>query len=217
MPAAGNASRWKGFPKECLPASNGETFLSRTVESLKMCGCDVVLVISHASKIQLHAYLLKDQEGVLFALQQGEEIWAAFTTALKTPADEYCFLMPDTYVPDSPFPTRFDKDFGIGFFQTWEPERFGVLRDGQIVDKQPGDVPCQAWGVLAWKKPVADLWKHQTFPCHTDAINAAIMKFDFDSWILDYYCDIGSMEFYIDFLLKSYAEGEDANPGIAAD
>lgn len=214
VPAAGNATRWDGYPKELLPISSSETFMSRAVDSLKMCGCETVLVISNPSKIHLHAYHLRDHEQVLLAMQQGKELWAAFETALETPADEYFFLMPDTYVPSRPFPPSLDKEFGMGLFETEEPERFGVLRGDRIIDKQSGESPCQAWGVLAWTGSVAQYWKSRSYSSHTEAINDALQVFGYDSWHLDYYCDMGSMKLYIEFLLRRYSEDGEVAPGI---
>lgn len=201
IPAAGKADRWGGYPKELLPISNDRTFMSRAVDSLLMCGCDLVMVVTNPAKIHLHAYHLRDWENVLFSMQQGDEMWAAMMTAMDTPADEYYFMMPDTYLPERPFPQSMEMDFGIGVFLTEQPERFGVIRGKRIVNKQSSEMPGLAWGVLAWKKTVAGFWKAKSYSDYTSAINGAIREFGFSQWHLNYYYDIGSMDHYSEFLL----------------
>ena len=201
LPAAGKSERWGGYPKELLPVSANQTFMSRAVDSLHACGCDLVLIVSNPAKIHLHAFHLKTRERVLFALQEGDEMWSAMTTAMKTPADEYFFMMPDTFVPSEPFPRVLDAAFGLGLFLTEEPGRFGVLRNAMVVNKEPSDVPGLAWGTLAWKRSVTEFWKTRRYAGYTDAINDAIRKFSYCEWHLDYYFDIGSMEYYAEFLL----------------
>ena len=205
LPAAGKADRWGGYPKELLPLSNEHTFLSRAVDLLRSCGCDHVLVITNPAKIHLHAYHLKNWKNVFFAIQKGEEMWGAMATAIDTPADEYCFMMPDTYVSARPFPVSLGGEFGLGVFRTEEPERFGVLRDGHIVNKQPSQESGLAWGVLAWSKLVAAHWRSNAYADYTEAINDAIGTFGYSLWELDYYFDIGSMEHYAEFLLNQHA------------
>ena len=205
LPAAGKADRWGGYPKELLPISNTHTFLSRSVESLLQCGCDLVMVVTNPAKIHLHAYHLRAWDHVLFSIQQGDEMWSAMTTALDTPADEYYFMMPDTFLPDRPFPPSMEKDFGIGVFLTEQPERFGVFRGNEIVNKQPSSSPGLAWGVLAWKKAVADYWRTNSYSDYTSAINGAIREYSLVQWHLDYYYDIGSMQHYAEFLLNQHA------------
>ena len=205
LPAAGKSDRWGGYPKELLPISTDRTFLSRAVNSLQVSGCDFVLVVTNPSKIHLHAYHLKDWRNVRFAIQQGDEMWSALLTAMETPADEYFFMMPDTYIPNIPFPATLKSDFSIGLFRTEEPERFGVLRDGKVINKEFYDTPCDAWGALAWTGIVSDYWKAERHSNYTDAINGAIDQFAYDKWKLDFYFDVGSMEHYAGFLLGEYA------------
>lgn len=212
LPAAGKAERWGGYPKELLPISRNSTFLSRAVRSLQVSGCDYVVIITSPSKIHLHTFHLKDWAGVLYSIQQGEEMWGAISTALEMPADEYLFLMPDTYVPLMPFPASLDSDFAMGLFRTDEPERFGTLLGDQVVNKQPRESPCLAWGALAWSRSVAKHWRAMSFDNYTDAINDAIQVFGYGCWELAYYYDIGSTKHYSEFLLTR--NGMNIAPGL---
>jgi hypothetical protein len=173
------------------------------------------MVITNPSKSHLHACHLKDWGRVAFVIQQGAELWGAITTAIAIPADEYFFMMPDTYVPYDPFPVSLEKDFGLGVFRTDEPARFGALRNGQIHDKVPGDGPCLAWGTLAWKRTVAEYWQAHKYQDHTAAINDAMRVFGYSTWNLEFYFDIASMDHYKEFLLKEYGQVPHAVQGLA--
>lgn len=205
LPAAGKADRWGGYPKELLPISDDHTFLSRAVETLTCSGCEAVLLVTNPAKIHLHAYHLKNRSNVSFVLQQGNEMWGAMATALQTPADEYLFMMPDTFLPDRPFPTSLQAHIGFGTFTTDEPERFGVFRDGRIVNKQPAGGTGLAWGALAWTSDVAKYWKSQVYEGYTQALNAAIRGFEYTIWELEQYFDIGNMRHYTEFLSLTQA------------
>lgn len=200
LPAAGKADRWGGYPKELLPISDDDTFLTRAVGTLQRCGCDFVLLVTNPAKIHLHAYHLQNTANVLLTLQHGDEMWGAMETAIQTPADEYLFMMPDTFLPDRPFPESLTEAIEFGVFETDQPERFGVFRQGRIVNKQAGSVPALAWGALAWTDRVADHWRSRSYGDYTAALNDAIGAFEYGSWQLDHYFDIGSMEHYADFL-----------------
>ena len=201
VPAAGKADRWGGYPKELLPISNDHTFMSRAVNSMLLCGCDLVMVVTSPAKIHLHAYHLRNWKNVLFSIQQGDEMWSAMMTAMVTPADEYFFMMPDTYLPQKPFPQSLETDLEVGVFLTEQPERFGVFRGKEIVNKQISETPGLAWGALAWKKSVAEFWRSASFSDYTDAINGAIKEFGIGQWHLAYYYDIGNMDHYSEFLI----------------
>jgi hypothetical protein len=174
------------------------------------------LVVTNPSKSQLHSYHLRQCGSVLFAIQQGEELWGAIATAIQIPADEYYLVMPDTYVPMKPLPPILGESFYLGLFDTLEPERFGTLREDHIVDKLPGEIPCLAWGTLAWKRAVADYWQTMGYSGHTEAINDAMSVFGYGTWPLEYYYDIGSMDRYKELLLtkisQDSASGESTSP-----
>jgi len=205
IPAAGKADRWGGYPKELLPISSDHTFMSRAVDSLLMCGCDLVMVVTNPAKIHLHSYHLKEKNDLVFVNQQGEELWGAIKTAVSYPADEYFFMMPDTYVPPLPFPRSLKEEFSMGLFATSEPESFGMVVDGQIIDKQLSVAAGFAWGALAWKQTVVQFWSDKSYPSHTEAFNDAIATFGYGEWFLDYFFDIGSMRRYAEFLLSTAA------------
>jgi len=106
--------------------------------------------------------------------------------------------MPDTYIPDKlDIP---DGDFVMGLFQTNQPERFGVVFDGQIYDKSDlfTDTSQLAWGFLSWSKRVADYWIENldSIQNHTQAFNMAMKRFGYNTFYLDYYYDVSCFEDY---------------------
>lgn len=208
LPAAGKAERWRGYPKELLPVSDDDTFMSTAVTSLQRAGCNTVVIVTNPQKIHLHSYHLRDRFGLAFVMQQGEELWGAIMTAMTYPADEYFFMMPDTFLPRDPFPKTRQADFSIGVFVTEEPERFGMLRGGTIRDKEPSGSPGLAWGALAWSRSVAEHWSGRSYMSHTEAFNDAMAVFGFDTWTLDFYFDVGSMANYAEFLSSEVASEE---------
>lgn len=200
--------RWGGYPKELLPISNGQTLITRAIDSLKLSNCDVIAVVTSQAKIGMHAQHIGESKNIVFAVQRGEELWGAIKTVLEFPADEYYFMMPDTFVPPAPFPRSMTRDFGLGLFATEEPERFGMLRDGMIVDKQPSSQQGHAWGTLVWTRAVVEYWKSKSYRSHTDAFNGALKVFGYDEWLLDYYYDIANMSHYAKFLMSAFDKSQ---------
>jgi hypothetical protein len=110
--------------------------------------------------------------------------------------------MPDTVIPWNCFYRPYFSDFSLGVFECANPQRFGVIRGNQIVDKQEGAIPCQAWGVLVWSSNVVNFWKRHLdeIETHTQAFNMAMNEFGFDTFPLDYYYDCGDFESYKEVL-----------------
>lgn len=193
IPAAGKAVRFGGIQKELLPISQNETLLSRTVRILKRYADEVVIITRPDKRHQ-------EIEGSTYMNQIGNnDIWSAIETGLQIEADKYYFAMPDTFIPVDAF-TESER-FGLGLFITNKPERFGVFRNGKIVNKQPGPTAF-AWGVLSWTKRIRDYWLSEEIADYTDAINKAIMKFGYDTWPLEFYNDVSCFEDYKAFLRK---------------
>jgi len=205
IPAGGKAERFGGCYKEMLPRGKDQLLLNRTVTALNFGGADRILVISSKEKIGLHANLL----GAGFDYQiKRDTLWQSIMGSFPYKADWNLFAMPDTYYPQD----IFDKsdmhktDFNLGCFTTSRPARFGVIEDGQIIDKQ--HLPTgnyQAWGVLCWSKLVVDYWLNNLdkIKTYTDAFNLAMKHFGFTTCKLDYYFDMASWDDY-----KYFVQGE---------
>jgi hypothetical protein len=199
IPAAGKAERFGGILKELMPTLDGGTFLSHAANRLFM-SCSRTVVITTTEKIAEHARELNYY--AFYAVQSGKsDIWSAIKTSLEFEADYYLFTMPDTLMPADSFKGCAGSDFEMGMHLTDKPERYGVLRDGRIVNKQAGDAGM-AWGVLSWSRSVAEYWLSHTIDNYTDAINMAISKFGVKTWSLDWYYDNASMFDYVEYIRR---------------
>lgn len=194
IPAAGKAKRFGGVLKECLPLPGG-TLIELAISRLPV---DTVLVVTRPDKIAQHAEVLQDR--AIYLVQNGNnDIWSAIESALRIAADYYYFTMPDTVMPENAFYIAPQyADFALGTFETDMPERFGVLQDGKVINKEKGlNVPAKAWGVIIWSRKVRDFWLQSEIKDYTHAINLAIMAFGLDTWPLAYYHDISCMSDYM--------------------
>lgn len=200
IPAAGNAARFGGLYKELLPVSNGENALQAAYR--RVCQCETVLIVTTPEKIALHAQACPR---ATFVLQQGTQgLWSAILTALQYSADEYYFTMPDT-IYEGTWPKEPYNNLSLGAFETYEPERFGVVHGNRIVDKgmwtKPG-TPFMAWGALCWTKAVRDYWfaERRNLPDLTTALNAALQQFGYSCFQISDYHDFANLEYYTRYL-----------------
>ena len=197
LPAAGKATRFNGYFKELLPIGN-ITILEQAAGVLGSL-CDEVLLVSSREKISEHVRVMG--HSVKYAIQQGDnDIWSAIVESFFIEAKRYYFMMPDCVV--STFPVIEGIDFVLGTFVTMDPGRFGVLRDGVIVNKDADQaVPVRAWGVLSWTRAVVEFWKGGPDVLdYTDAFNQAMAAFGFETFELDYYYDMASFDDYVRYL-----------------
>lgn len=207
IPAGGKATRFGGIYKECLPLPGGGTLLEKAVERLDF--CDKIVVISNPEKMSLHAQILGDRADI--AVQIRPELWGAVMSGwLNYEAERYYMTMPDTYTEGNSFGNEPDCEFGLGCFETNEPERFGVFKNGTVVDKD-GSIakPAQAWGVLSWDASVCRLWLEKQPADYTEAINQALAWKRWKTWSLGKYFDCANAERY--FELIDYLRASNAN------
>lgn len=194
IPAAGKSTRFGSILKELLPLPNGQSFLREAVSRLEC--CDDIVLVTNRAKIQAHEAELGGR--VIYIVQDGDnDILSAIKSALRLKADYYLFTMPDTYLDRITFHNYKYSHFGMGLFQTNNPERFGCLVDGKIINKQPSVLtPCQAWGVMAWSYMIADFWAAWDFIDYTEAINEAIRVAGLETWKIENYHDNASVNDY---------------------
>lgn len=201
LPAAGNALRFGGQYKELLPVANGENALQAAYRRVSQ--FEQVLIITTPEKIALHAQACPQ---AVFVLKTSDQLYETLLNCLKGfPADEYYFTMPDT-VWSGAWPKTPYNQLGLGIFQTYEPERFGVLYDSRIVDKgmwtKPG-TPFMAWGVLCWTKAVRDYWLENEFPNLPTALNAAMQHLGYSCFQISDYHDFANLTHYAKYLACS--------------
>lgn len=206
VPAGGNSDRFGGYPKELLPIGKGQILIDRTITALNFGGAEKIVILSSAEKIGLHAKHLGT--GFYYSVKRDDILWHSIMATFSYGADWNLFAMPDTYYPQDVFdkPEMHQTDFNIGTFETIYPERFGVLIDGEIRDKEKlGAGVYTAWGVLSWSKRVFKFWLDNIadIKTHTDAFNLAIKEFGYSKYNMEYYHDMASWEDY-----KFFVQGE---------
>jgi GTP:adenosylcobinamide-phosphate guanylyltransferase len=203
IPAAGKAMRFGGIPKELLPVADGATLIKRTLTAMFNGGCDTCLVVTNRDKMITHASHLEGWN-VYFAEQKGKrDIWSAMVESFPICGKENLFAMPDTYIPADVFIDFMDGDFTLGVFETWMPERFGVITETGVVNKQklPAGI-YSAWGVLGWSNKVVKFWVDhiEHIETYTHAINMAMSKFGYKLKPMDFYYDLAGWSDYQEFV-----------------
>jgi len=200
LPAGGKALRWQGLPKECLPIHNGLTLVSRNVKILQKMRCDPVVIVTTPEREAVLRYVLRDWEGVEYTYNDQGLLASCLEACRYAPNDEYVMIMPDTIFNGQVFPYPLESSFYMGMFDTNYPERFGTLRDGQIVDKAPSTQTERAWGTLAWKEHVTQFWLKRGDVDQNIAFTAAIKAFGVEDLPISFYVDIASFEDYLGYL-----------------
>ena len=195
IPAAGRADRFNGTLKELLPVSKNKVIMDYAIEAMEIGGCNPIVCVTSVRKV---AALAEKSPDLLYTIQTGtRDIWGAILAGLAVEADEYCFAMPDTVVPEDIFKRALACDFMLGTFETDKPERFGMVRDHAIVNKMKGD-PGKAWGVLMWTRKVRDYWLNYDYDInnYTHAFNMARTWAKWQTFDMEGYTDISSFEDY---------------------
>lgn len=195
VPAAGKANRFNGVYKELLPVNDDKVIMDYTLNAMLAGGAMPVIIVTSTRKISA---LSEHAPGLLYTIQtEGMDIMGAIYAGLRTDADEYIFGMPDTIYPEATFQRELASDFMMGTFWTDKPERFGMIREGMVVNKKEGEAG-HAWGVMMWSRKVADLWRKNQPDTYTQAINQAIGEYGLATFPLKFYYDIASFDDYRD-------------------
>jgi hypothetical protein len=199
IPVAGSAIRFGGVFKELLPIGNSETLLSGAVNTLEMIPVDEIIVVTNSQKIAAHSIALEGRKVQFVTQKYKKDIFGAIMTALEVDADWYYFVMPDTMQEQGAFPVNPTRDFMLGLFETFEPENFGVLKDGVLINKSADLSGKQtAWGTLVWSRRVANLWRENidNIQDYTAAFNMAMEQCNWGTYPLAWYFDCGTFQRY---------------------
>lgn len=204
VPAGGKAERFNGYFKEMLPIQNGTVLLDRAIESLRIGGADVILVLTTPGKIALHAQHLGP--GVDYRIRDSENLWETLGAIFSYGADRILYAQPDTFYPVDIFSRPWMKGGSLSFgcFKTRSPERFGVLLADSIVDKEP--LPAgeyTAWGVISWSRSISDFFKEGGFSTQAEALNKAFQRYGATTVPMEYYYDMANWDHYLEFLSRS--------------
>lgn len=207
IPAAGKGTRWGGFLKELLPVGDSTHLIDHSVRAMQLGGADVVLVVTSVEKISILSRHLGHRHNIpiYYAIQGGDnDIWSAIEESFAWSAQHYLFAMPDTVYPLDAFMHIPKGHFSLGIFETDMPERFGVLWEGQIINK--ARLPCrecQAWGLLAWSSECVQMWREEKPRDYTHAINLAIDEYGLSKWPVGYYYDMATWADYADLIRET--------------
>lgn len=200
IPAAGFGKRWGNYPKFLLPCGEREWLLDRTINAMP---CECVIVYSKETINEIYGHIkrcgLKDKVIMTEQKEAVGDIFGAIRAGLQIEADYYYFAMPDTYYPPGVFDKMRDPGITLGLHYTDTPERFGVLRNGFVIDKKAG-LPGLAWGLLGWDRDVRRLWLDSKLEKGVDAINLAMQVYGFGTIKMEYYYDMTNFEQYKQFL-----------------
>ena len=204
LPAAGKGARFNGTFKELLPCGDGETLLSRAVDNLEMAGVDETLVITSHYKVAAHSMALQNRS-VKYAVQRdySHDVWGAITESFDMSADRNYYIMPDVWMTSGCLPIETEANFMLGIFTTFSPEHFGVLLNGEIMDKDTTISGVQqAWGAAIWSRNVVRFWKKWAgeIISHTQAFNMAMREFGYDLFEIPEYHDVGTFQAYKELL-----------------
>lgn len=203
--AGGKASRFNGFPKELLPATQDKSFLELNIEKgLHMCGDAVV--VTTAEKATLHGKIIEknnyknvklviqpSKEGgdMLYAIQLGQNI-----------NEDNILIMADTY-----FETNYNYEgdyLNIGIFKTFTPERFSVIAENKVYTKvaPPGRyLAYWAWGTIVWSNKVARNIAAAPYNTLFDKVLQQCMDtYNYSTFRLENYYDVGTFNRYKEYL-----------------
>lgn len=199
IPAAGAAKRFGGVFKELLPVGESMTLLSRAVDTLEMIPVDTTIIVTNPQKIAAHSVALQGRNVEFVTQMDKPDIWGAIASTLNIDADWYYFIMPDTMQEQGRFPELPDHQFMLGLFETFDPQNYGVLLNGEIVDKSASLAPPQtAWGTLVWSRECVELWKKYLpeISDYTQAFNMAMEQLGWGTYSLAWYFDCGTFQRY---------------------
>lgn len=191
IPAAGIASRFGGVRKELLPLSDapGDCALRRQVWRGLAVGR--VRVVTSTANAPAHAAALADMPVDLRVRSTGaDDMWRTVLAGIDGAGG---LLLADT-VWSGALPSAAVAPIVFGVFETDEPERYSVIRDGRIVTKQHGP-PALAWGCVLWQAETAAWWQETAFPSYDEAFEAA-MDAGWATFPIRDYHDLGSFNAY---------------------
>jgi hypothetical protein len=208
IPAAGKGERWGGFYKELLPIGDNRWLIDNTIDAMKTVGCERICLVTSPEKIHVHVQHFNKEKykdlNIFFVINKGKEMWDSIVASFPYTEEYNYFAMPDTLYPVDSFPNKISFNiFGMGLFKTDKPERFGILKDGTIMNKMNcfGKKPFTAWGTLCWAKDTyEEFWKDKGIPNYTEAINVILRDGIYLEYVLDYYYDFATFKDYEEYI-----------------
>lgn len=220
IPAAGSAERWGGYIKELLPIDSNTKLIDRTINILQRMGCTTLLVITNKQKIDtivkhLDVFCQIRNIPVSYIIG-GATMWKSIEKSLPFLVNDSTIMaMPDTYfTPEAECPIELESDFSLGLFNTYYPDQFSVLINGNIYTKDSSFINAEnhskkyeAWGLAGWSQQVSKFWlEHPLGFDNGDGYDRmfekAINNFSLSTFKLKEYWDMKNFSAYKEFLCQ---------------
>lgn len=215
IPAAGKATRFNGVLKEFADVG-GEYALQRAVRmAVEKFHATHVVIVTNADKVQDHIDFIRDVLTPLFPLTAinlvmqtsfDRDLLNAIVAGLSTyPIDiDAGLILPDSVFAIDTMPLTTTYELSIGVFETDTPDRYSILGLNSIITK-PEHMPkgiYQAWGTLLWSNYISEdmLVNEHKFGTYDMLFSYIMRVYGFNTFKLNYYYDIGSIERYMEFL-----------------
>lgn len=218
--AGGGATRFEGIPKELLPLDQHKVVIDSQLTAMRFAGIQEVFVVTSPKKIYMHAqrFAHMNYEGMGIyprlvippvSYLESQDFGKTLTWALQelSRGKVTAIGLADTIVPpDAYYPLVVDQSSAgvrLGTFKTTEPERFSILVGNRIITKpQKGFLEGvqNAWGIIVLRENVVEHLSGKQFPHYDAALNEAIKIYDCSEHRLTYYYDIGSYQWYKEYM-----------------
>lgn len=224
IPAAGKAQRFNGIIKELAPLPHNRTPLGNALELALQSHASDITILTSPAKYWLHSefvgLFVKEHNiarGTMHLLMQRDythDLWSGIQQALlfnyglssrfgKNTYRSGGLILPDTITDFNPMYA--EKEYNgltLGLFDTTEPYRFSLFENGKIItkptDKNAGTY--KAWGVVLWNSFAAKILAElQTPTTYDQAFQHVIDAMGYDTFPLDYYYDLASIDKYIEY------------------
>ena len=222
LPAAGDAVRFGGVPKELLPMTATQCLLTYNVFTALAVG-GTPIIITNPHKLYWHRKALERagiaEELVEFRVRKDyrhKDMWGSFERGLD-PGVAGGLLLPDTMIPFAdpalmPHPERVLMrgefcQLAFGLFETATPERFSIVTPYGICTKQKDAPGNLAWGMLLWEAAATDFLLAQEVEHYDRALERAMLALPWDTFRLPAFHDLGTFEDYVRFMQGLPEEG----------
>jgi hypothetical protein len=203
IPAAGDAVRYGGIPKELLPISETDCSLTNAVKLAQGLGDPVI--ISNPHKEYFHRKALDRAhlicEIVVRQDYQHKDLWGSIERGLELERAGG-LILADTVTLFNAAHTFQTAPLEFGIFETKEPERFSIVTPEGIYTKHKSPPGNQAWGMMLWNADVTNFLLGLEVDHYDRAFESAMHHFNWKAFPLSFYHDLGTFKAYREFLEK---------------
>ncbi len=220
--AAGSATRFDGVVKELLPIDAYKCALDTQLIAMQYAGVRDIYVVTIPEKTTHYALRFKNKRyrdsGIFPRVvvlnsdkTHGPDLWETLGWSLENLAskDGYTFIgLADTIIPPDTYSKAVHKDnpdgagIILGVFDTTTPNRFSTVVGNTIYTKVDMPVPAKAWGAIVLSPPASEYLGNHSFMHYDQALQSAINIYGLETVDMQYYHDVGTFSWYVDYLRK---------------